>query len=145
MAAVTSGPYHPSAGGFMGLFSKNKYLTDDDPLPKVTSSTIPTPPAPSSTPVSTRNQVCVTAADPNGPPSQVIERRAPLVDPSTPVTAPIAAHAPSMPPNPNAGTPRFGIDDAIRLLRELPGRESSAVREAVQKTLQFMNVDLERL
>jgi hypothetical protein len=139
----------PGLGGEsppMGLFTKKpESLLDfsETGMPVVQTVTNP-----SQTPVQSRardvRDVRVTAADPHGAPSQTIERRAP--DPMasmSPSVTPVAVGHPSIPPPPS--TARFGIEDALRLLRELPGRESSAVREAVQKTLEFMNVDLERL
>lgn len=119
----------------MGLFTKrpDSLLTGDDlsdsAIPVVQTVT-PGSQVPGRAP--NVRDVRVTAADPHGAPSQHIERRAPA--------DPAGGQPPAMPV-----APRFGIEDALRLLRDLPGRDSAAVREAVQKTLEFMNVDLDKL
>lgn len=120
----------------MGLFTKRPdalLMGDDlsDSAIPVVQTVTPSAQIPGRAP--NVRDVRVTPADPHGPPSQHIERRAPLE----------GASSPPAPPMPVA--PRFGIEDALRLLRDLPGRDSAAVREAVQKTLEFMNVDLDRL
>src|SRR5262245_17996725 len=131
----------------MGLFSKrsDSILSNEDladPMPTVQTVQHPPSQTPSQVPGRARDvrDVRVTGVDPNAPPQATIKHHPP--DPAQPSGVPHPAPA-SMPPVPSS--PRFGIDDALRLLRELPGRESTAVREAVQKTLEFMNIDLERL
>lgn len=132
----------------MGLFSKrsDSILSSEDladPLPSV--QTVQHPPSASQVPPGRARDVRdvrVTGVDPNAPPQATIKHH--HADPAQPSTAPHPAPQPaSMPPMPSSA--RFGIEDALRLLRELPGRDMAAVREAVQKTLEFMHVDLERL
>jgi hypothetical protein len=126
----------------MGLFTKKNDLLDaddDDALPRSSIPSVQT--VPTHNP-GRASAVRVTGVDPSSLPAQSIERRGPDLSglPLAPNTGTAMSQIPPIP-----STARFSIDDAIRLLRELPGRESSAVREAVQKTLEFMNVDLERL
>lgn len=126
----------------MGLFTKKNDLLDADDDESLPRSAIPSVQTVPTQNPGRASAVRVTGVDPSSQPAQSIERRGPDLSglPLAPNQATAMSSIPSVP-----GTARFSIDDAIRLLRELPGRESSAVREAVQKTLEFMNVDLERL
>lgn len=120
----------------MGLFSKRPELDDDEDLPRVipvqNKSALPRAKA----------EVSVKPADPSMPPAQTIERHRPEQSEKTLLDqpSPVVMGAPVAPP-----APHFNIADAVRLLRELPGKENVAVRAAVQRTLEFMSVDLGRL
>jgi hypothetical protein len=75
-------------------------------------------------------------------------RRTPL--PQAPSTAHEATllGSPPMPPPPPPAEPaiaRFGIDEAVSLLKQIPSRDNDAVRKAVHKTLEVMQVDRGRL
>src|SRR5262249_53176205 len=66
-----------------------------------------------------------------------------------PQTLPVVQTAQSLLPAATSsaapGTAKFCIDDAMRLLRDLPGRDSPTVRDAVQRTVEYMKIDLDRL